>query len=111
MNERIYRALAPLLLMGLLAQSPLHAQSEDALAKFFEGRTVAVKMDMPANKDGVDVFPERQPRRKLQRILAAREALWGLAPFRRQRPGYQDQSEGQAGGVPVGWRRIWHVGR
>ncbi|HLY63590.1 MAG TPA: hypothetical protein VKV95_22860 [Terriglobia bacterium] len=61
MIERICRALAPCLLMGLLSQAPLRAQSEDALAKFFEGRTFTVKMDMPANKDGVDVYPERQP--------------------------------------------------
>lgn len=61
MIERISRALALLMLTGLLAQSPLRAQSEDALAKFFEGRTFTVKMDMPASKDGVDVYPERQP--------------------------------------------------
>ncbi|HEV2351882.1 MAG TPA: hypothetical protein VG028_18790 [Terriglobia bacterium] len=59
--KRFYRTLAPLMMMGLTAHSPLRAQSEDALTKFFEGRTIAVKMDMPANKAGVDVYPDRQP--------------------------------------------------
>ncbi len=50
-----------LLLTTLLAPIPLLGQTEDALAQYFLGRTVMVKMDMPANKDGVDVYPGRQP--------------------------------------------------
>jgi len=58
----ICRTLALLLTIGLVAPSLLRAQSaEDDLARFFEGRTVTVKLDMPASKDGVDVYPDRDP--------------------------------------------------
>lgn len=36
---------------------PVVAQSESALKTFFEGRTVAVKLDMPGTAEGVDVYP------------------------------------------------------
>ena len=35
------------------------AQSENDLKQYFEGRKVDVKIDMPATKDGIDVFPQR----------------------------------------------------
>lgn len=35
------------------------AQSEGDLKRHFEGRKVTVLIDMPATKDGVDVYPER----------------------------------------------------
>lgn len=38
-----------------LFTGPLFGQSEPALRAFFEGKTVRVKMDLPATKDGVDV--------------------------------------------------------
>jgi hypothetical protein len=59
--NRTLRGLLPLLVIGMLAPSLLRGQSEDVLAQYFLGRTVTVKMDMPANKDGVDVYPGRQP--------------------------------------------------
>jgi hypothetical protein len=59
--NRTLRGLVPLLLIGLFAPSPLRGQTEDVLAQYFLGRTVTVKMDMPANKNGVDVYPGRQP--------------------------------------------------
>ncbi len=37
------------------------AQSEEALKQFFEGKMVELKIDMPATKDGVDVYPRRNP--------------------------------------------------
>jgi hypothetical protein len=40
------------------APSYLHAQSEDTLREYFEGRTVVVKQDLPAGKSGVDVSPD-----------------------------------------------------
>lgn len=61
MEYRVLKGLAACLFVGLLAPSLLQAQSEDALAQYFLGHTVTVKMDMPASKDGVDVFPGRQP--------------------------------------------------
>ena len=39
----------------LVAAAPANAQSEPALREYFEGRTVIVKLDMPATSAGVDV--------------------------------------------------------
>ena len=50
-------AIALLILPG----SRLDAQGEAQLKAFFEGKTVAVKLDLPANEDGVDVYPGRTP--------------------------------------------------
>ena len=61
MINRILQGFVPLLLVATLAPSPLRGQSEDALSQYFLGHTVTVKMDMPANKDGVDVHPGHQP--------------------------------------------------
>ena len=44
---------AAALLVALAA--PAAAQNEDALRSFFEGKRVAVKIDMPGTSDGVDV--------------------------------------------------------
>ena len=35
------------------------AQTEDALKRFFEGKMVRVKIDMPATHDGIDVYPNK----------------------------------------------------
>jgi hypothetical protein len=35
------------------------AQSEGDLKRYFEGRKVTVSLDMPATKDGVNVYPQR----------------------------------------------------
>jgi hypothetical protein len=42
----------------LTLAAPAAAQSEDALRSFFEGKRVAVKIDMPGTSDGVDVKPD-----------------------------------------------------
>jgi hypothetical protein len=36
------------------------AQTEGDLKRYFEGRQVTLKIDMPATKDGVNVYPERE---------------------------------------------------
>lgn len=43
------------------AMCPLLAQSPEALSQFFEGKQVAVKMDMPATQQGADIYPQRTP--------------------------------------------------
>ena len=43
----------------LFAASPLLGQNESILKQFFEGKKVVVKIDMPATKEGVDVYPLR----------------------------------------------------
>jgi len=48
-------------ILALSCASTLHAQSEDALRQYFEGRTVVVQIDMPASAKGVDIRAERQP--------------------------------------------------
>lgn len=37
------------------------AQGEADLKRFFEGKRVVARIDMPASKDGIDVYPLRQP--------------------------------------------------
>lgn len=46
----------------ILCALPAFSQSEAGLRSFFEGRSVTVKLDMPASKYGIDVAPgELQP--------------------------------------------------
>jgi hypothetical protein len=45
----------------LLTSFSALAQTQADLEQFFEGRKVKVKMDMPATKYGVDVWPDRNP--------------------------------------------------
>lgn len=46
-----------LLVLMAGAAAPLAAQTEGHLRRFFEGKTVLVKLDMPGSEDGVDVYP------------------------------------------------------
>jgi hypothetical protein len=43
----------------LISFSTVFGQTEDELKAFFEGKRVEVKIDMPATKDGVNVYPEK----------------------------------------------------
>jgi hypothetical protein len=55
---RAYLAVLP----ALLSAAPAYAQNEAVLKEFFEGKTVVVKLDMPATSEGVDIYPDaRQP--------------------------------------------------
>ena len=51
----LFSAILILTSVGLAA-----AQTENDLKNFFEGRHVEIKLDMPATKDGVNVYPERE---------------------------------------------------
>jgi hypothetical protein len=53
----ISRLLVPVCL-ATLCSAPAYAQSEAELRDFFEGKSVVVKLDMPATQEGVDVFPD-----------------------------------------------------
>ncbi len=50
--------------MVTLVAAPLlgaeHDAAETALKRFFEGRSVVVRLDMPATSAGIDVYPERE---------------------------------------------------
>jgi hypothetical protein len=51
-----------LLPVCLAVSAPAYAQSEAALKDFFEGKSVRVKIDMPATQQGIDVYPDaRRP--------------------------------------------------
>lgn len=57
----IHRALVSVCLAAAAAL-PAAAQDESVLRDFFEGKSVRVKMDMPASQQGIDVFPDaRRP--------------------------------------------------
>lgn len=43
----------------LVGVSFASAQNESAIKQYFEGRRVEAKIDMPATKDGINVYPER----------------------------------------------------
>jgi hypothetical protein len=44
--------------VSVLCATPALAQSESELKQFFEGKSVRVKVDMPATQQGIDVFPD-----------------------------------------------------
>jgi len=50
-----------IVLIFLFAASSVFAQTQADLEQFFEGRKVKVKIDMPATKYGIDVWPTRNP--------------------------------------------------
>jgi hypothetical protein len=47
--------------LAAAAPAPAGAQDEAALKSTLEGKTVAVKLDMPATEDGIDVTPQADP--------------------------------------------------
>ena len=51
------RLLWPVCLVAVTC-TPAYGQSEPELRDFFEGKSVIVKLDMPATQEGVDVFPD-----------------------------------------------------
>jgi hypothetical protein len=51
----------PFVLFLLILSSYSFAQSQPDLEQFFEGRKVTIKLDMPATKYGIDIWPERRP--------------------------------------------------
>lgn len=43
------------------AAAALDAQTESALQAFFEGKKVVARLDIPAGKEGLELFPKSQP--------------------------------------------------
>jgi hypothetical protein len=55
--------VAALAALPLVLAAPVVAdddEAEKALKRFFEGRSVVVRLDLPATSSGVDVYPERE---------------------------------------------------
>ena len=60
--RNVFRFLLPVCLAAVASPAQAQAQGEAELREFFEGKSVRVKMDMPATQQGVDVFPDaRRP--------------------------------------------------
>lgn len=55
---RMRHRLLFMLPVCLALAAPAHAQNEAALKDFFEGKSVRVKIDMPATQQGIDIFPD-----------------------------------------------------
>ena len=53
----LHRLLLPVCLVAACG-APAYAQSEPELRDFFEGKSVVVKLDMPATQEGIDIFPD-----------------------------------------------------
>ena len=49
------------LALAWIVALPLAAQNEDTLRRFFEGRNVRMKIDLPGTKDGMDVYWRQDP--------------------------------------------------
>jgi hypothetical protein len=57
-----HRAVALAATFVIVTASPVLAQNEAALKDYFEGKSVRVKLDMPATQEGIDVYPDaRRP--------------------------------------------------
>ena len=54
------RKLLSLVVVIMSAAVGASAQNEQDLKQYFEGKTVSIKIDMPASRDGVNVYPERE---------------------------------------------------
>ena len=76
---------------------PAQAQDEAALRAFFEGKRVALKIDMPGTSDGVDVHADSGRASKWQEMLG--------------RIGKDRRAVAFDGRVPSRWRRLRHVPR
>jgi len=55
MNRRIFCVVFFFLASALAQDQPAYS-----LKRFFEGKKIIVKVDMPATNEGVDVYPERE---------------------------------------------------
>lgn len=51
-----FLTIACFLLVSIIS---VQGQNEDQLKRYFEGRRVVARMDMPATKDGVNIYPNR----------------------------------------------------
>jgi hypothetical protein len=60
MRSRNVLGIASCIAAALLCASPARAQNESALRRYFEGKQVIVRIDMPGTSDGVDVRADRR---------------------------------------------------
>ncbi len=73
----VCRLLLPACFLAISC-APVYAQSESVLRDFFEGKSVVVRLDMPATQEGIDVFPDA--RRAIDfAVYSARVKATGVA--------------------------------
>ena len=58
-ERNLMRNFLFLVVVVICAVTPIFAQTELSLKQYFEGKYVTLIIDMPASKDGVNVYPER----------------------------------------------------
>ena len=56
-NSKVRKLILAALFSAPVAAQPALGQNESVLRQAFEGKTVTVKIDMPATSRGVDVYP------------------------------------------------------
>jgi hypothetical protein len=61
LSQILHRLIWPVLFPLVVVSVSCFAQSEADLKRFFEGKRVVARIDMPASKDGIDIYPVRQP--------------------------------------------------
>lgn len=60
--QTVHRAASLAASFVIAAAAPALAQNEAALKDYFEGKSIRVKIDMPATQEGIDVYPDaRRP--------------------------------------------------
>ncbi|MEP7273493.1 MAG: hypothetical protein ABI882_18495, partial [Acidobacteriota bacterium] len=72
------KRLLLLIAIVLTVTSRIHAQDERGLAQYFEGKSVIVKIDMPATQAGITIYPQRTPSIDLK-TYSARIKQYGAA--------------------------------
>ncbi len=60
LKGKVMRKVLGLLIVIISAMVSVSAQPEQDLKRYFEGQTVSLKIDMPATREGLNVYPERE---------------------------------------------------
>lgn len=56
----ILKTISSVFIITIMSAALSFAQSEEALKQYFEGREIFLKIDMPATKDGVNVYTNKE---------------------------------------------------
>src|SRR5262245_45619482 len=76
--QNAHRAVELAAIFVIATAAPALAQNEGALKDYFEGKSVRVKLDMPATQEGIDVYPDA--RRPLDfGVYSSRIKSYGIA--------------------------------
>ena len=101
-------AALPLL---LLLTSPVAAQTEEDLKRYFEGKRVTVKIDMPGTEQGVDIYPATDRPLDYPRYASRLKDHGTAIKAGEERDDHQDPGEVEPHRVPPRRWRLWNHGR